>query len=322
MSQFDNNSNPKSASSSDIYSYSTLDAMESLNLANFSSQKYYLLDSGNFKKYECFGPYKIVRPSPAAVWSPFFKESAWECDAEFIRFNDGKGEWRIHNKKLPESWTLSFELFQMKIQLTPFGHMGVFVEQEENWKSIFKICKKKINSPMKVLNLFAYTGGASLACAIAGAEVVHVDASKTSVSWARENAELNNISNIKWIVDDVIDFVRREARRGNKYQGLILDPPSYGRGPKNQLWKIEEQLPELLAEIKKIAAEDLQFILLSSHSSGYSPISLQNLIIQDFSNYHLKYLNSEMLISMATIKDIHLPSGASCLAMGATAIST
>ena len=246
--------------------------------------QYQLLDSGDFKKLEQVGDYRIVRPSASAVWRPTLSEKDWsKWDAQFFRHSDGGGDWKIQNKNTPESWTISASPVSFKVKLTGFGHMGVFYEQYKNWLQIHEIIKtrlKKESAPLRVLNLFAYTGGSTLFAAHAGAEVVHLDASKTSVQWARENAELSKLSDkpIRWIVDDVQEFVKKEAKRGRTYHGVILDPPSYGRGAKNQVWKIEDHMLPLLFAIKKIMAPDFLFLLLSSHSPGYTPVSLTNLL--------------------------------------------
>lgn len=276
------------------------------------SMNYKLIDCGNFRKLEKIGEYTVVRPSPAAVWAPA-KASLWNSiDAEFVRFKDGNGEWKLHNKNLPEDILIQFALFQMKVKRTGFGHFGFFAEQEVNWLRLHSLIESSALQSFNVLNLFAYTGGATLACAKAGAFVTHVDASKTSVSWARENAEINQIErdSIRWMVEDVDLFVEREARRGNYYQGVILDPPSYGRGPKNQVWKIEESLVPLLTKIKSILAGDLQFILLSSHSPGYTPEALKNLLLSISNSESMTYEAQEMLISSES--GVKLPSGASC----------
>lgn len=247
---------------------------------------YTLLDSGRFQKLERVGPWRIVRPAAQAVWSPRLDESLWDqADAIFTRFSGGDGRWEIRSRKLPESWTIPIpHVGQMVIKLTDFGHLGIFPEQHQNWQRLHHIISQaKLEAPdrpLQVLNLFAYTGGSSLACALAGAHVTHLDASKTSVTWARDNAEASGLSQapIRWIVDDVSKFIARELRRGTKYHGIILDPPSYGRGPKGETWKIEDMLSELLKNLKEILAEDFKFILLSSHSAGYTPLSLTNLV--------------------------------------------
>jgi len=274
---------------------------------------YKLIDSGHFRKLEQVGPYRLIRPSAQAVWGVRDPELWQQFDAEFVRFSGGNGEWKIKNKSLPKKWTIQTGLNQFVISLTDFGHLGIFPEQYSNWNKLHQIVKDN-NSSMKVLNLFAYTGGSTFACASGGAEVVHLDASKTSVNWARENAEASGLgeAKVRWIVDDVQKFVEREVRRGSQYHGMILDPPTYGRGSKNEVWDIEKHLTLLLDQLKKIKAKDFKFILLSSHSPGYTPIALKNLLL-DF-HKDLRFYESEMLIEEVASKR-SLPSGTSCLAV-------
>jgi 23S rRNA (cytosine1962-C5)-methyltransferase len=197
----------------------------------------------------------------------------------------------------------------MLLKFTDFGHLGLFAKQHANWQRLKEIAKPKPGESMRVLNLFAYTGGSTLACAHAGAEVVHLDASKTTVTWARENAEASGLGGcpVRWIVDDVKKFVEREQRRGSTYHGIILDPPSYGRGPKGQIWKIEDDLTDLLTVLVSLLDPDFKFFLLSAHSQGYTPVALKNMIgpLLPTGNFDAH----EMIIDGA----VPLPSGASCL---------
>jgi 23S rRNA (cytosine1962-C5)-methyltransferase len=193
--------------------------------------------------------------------------------------------------------------------------LGIFPEQDANWEILHNlIVKQKKNAEFNVLNLFAYTGGSTLACASAGAKVVHLDASKTSVAWARDNAQASGLGDkpIRWIVDDVQKFVEREVRRGNKYQGIILDPPSFGRGANNEVWQIEDHLVPLLANLKQILADDFVFILLSSHSNGYTPLALQNLLLGIVNNQEGTFEVGEMIVREQDSGRV-LPSGASAL---------
>lgn len=278
------------------------------------SNKYQLIDSGDFKKLEQVGPYRLVRPSPNAVWSPTLGAKDWvQHDAEFLRYSEGQGEWKIKNSALNNaSWPIDVHGVTFNLKLTSFGHLGIFSEQEKNWLQIEKIIRtrkqKNVGAEFRVLNLFAYTGGSSLFSARGGAEVVHVDASKGSVAWARENAESSSLADkpIRWIIDDVQEFVKKEIRRAKTYQGIILDPPSYGRGQKNQVWKIEEHLVPFLQDLQKIMAPDFAFLLLSAHSPGYSPVSLENLVRQVTKGGQME--SGEMLIHDQNRKP--LPSGA------------
>lgn len=268
---------------------------------------YELIDSGDFRKLESFGPYRFLRPSASAVWKPSLSDGQWaDFDASFNRDNSGDGEWKLFNKKLPDQWDIEVAQLKFRMRLTSFGHTGIFPEQANNWKWL----QENVRKGSKVLNLFAYTGGSTLACAKAGAEVVHLDASKTSVTWARENADLNGLqeAKIRWIVDDVQEFVAKEVRRGNRYQGFILDPPSYGRGTKKQVWKIEKHLTPLLENLRKLAADDFQFCLLSSHSQGYTPAAHANQLEQTFGDIESVALqSSEMFLEGSG--SMKLPAG-------------
>jgi 23S rRNA (cytosine1962-C5)-methyltransferase len=270
---------------------------------------YKILDCGDFKKLEIVDNVKFVRPAASAIGAP--KDlSLWKSiDVEFERTKGEGGKWHsISNKKLGH-YQAEVGGINFNLKPTPFGHLGIFYEQIDYWKKIRNICKNSTKT--KVLNLFAYTGGSTLAAALGGAkEVVHLDASKTSVEWAKQNADLNNIPQdvIKWIVDDALSFVKREVRRGRRYDAIILDPPSYGRGPKNQVWKIEDDLPKILDEIKNLLSDDFLFIHLSAHTPGITPLSLENLLIERFGKQ--KFITEEMVINTET--GFRLPSGASC----------
>jgi 23S rRNA (cytosine1962-C5)-methyltransferase len=277
---------------------------------------YKLLDSGDFRKLEEVGGFRISRPSPQAVWSPSAPKSEWDnVDAFYTRFSGGDGKWTVKNKKLPDQWAIDILDLSIRIRLTDFGHLGIFPEQEPNWDRIGKFIETKIETikDFRVLNLFAYTGIASLKCAKAGAEVVHVDASKTSVAWAKENAELSGLGKAKtrWIVEDVQKFCAREQRRGTKYHGIMLDPPSFGRGTNNEVWKIEEHMIPLLKALEGLLEEDFAFVLLSSHSTGYTPVALRNLVSQHFGTQG-EFVADEMLVPHHANK-LMLPSGAFCL---------
>ncbi len=273
------------------------------------NDKYRLIDSGNFEKLEQIGPYRFVRPSPQAVWRPKLGQDEWQnIDARFNRYSGGDGKWVLHNKELPESWQIKLEDIALSLKRTEFGHLGVFAEQAANWQRIRQLAKPGLD----IINLFAYTGGSTLAAALGGANVVHLDASKTSVAWARENAALNHLDQhpIRWIVDDARKFIAREVKRGRKYHGIILDPPSFGRGSKNEVWKIEEHLPLLLDDIRQILHEDFRFILLSSHSPGYTPLAMKNNLQEVVLDIRGDYLLEEMVIPEQLGGRV-LPSGAS-----------
>jgi 23S rRNA (cytosine1962-C5)-methyltransferase len=241
---------------------------------------YALIDSGHGRKLEQFGPYLISRPAAQAVWHPQLPENKWkQADAIFTRETENR--W-IKNRDLPEFWTIDIAGIQFKIAPTDFGHLGVFPEQRDTWDWIQrKIQSCKMRNP-RVLNLFAYSGGATFAAAKAGAQVCHLDSSKGMVAWARENAELNQLKQapIKWIVEDVNKYLKRELRRGSRYEGIILDPPSFGRGSKGEVFKIEKDLPLLLEQCRDLLSEKPLFVLFSCHTPGFTPIVTQHLLAQ------------------------------------------
>lgn len=235
---------------------------------------YTLLDSGNQNKLEQVGDYTLLRPCSQAVWKPELPKSAWnEADAIFSR--ETSDRWR---GSLPASWKIEYENLFFKIVPTDFGHLGLFPEHALLWRWM----KERLKKGNSVLNLFAYTGGATLTAAQAGAEVCHVDASKTAVAWARENAALNRLDKapIRWIVDDVIKFLQREVRRNRRYDGIILDPPTFGRGNKGEVFKIENGLPEILKFCFDLLSDQPRFVILSSHTPGYTPLVLHHLLSQ------------------------------------------
>ena len=235
----------------------------------FSPDQHQLLDFGQGRKLERFGGLILDRPCPAAEAFPRNRPALWrQADARYQRGRGNQGEW---SPVLESPWTIQHGQAVLELKPTPFGHLGVFVEQAENWDWIaaqIVACPK----PLKVLNLFAYTGGSTLAAAAAGAEVVHVDASRSATAWARGNASLSGLREapIRWIVEDARKFVRRECKRGNRYDAVILDPPSYGHGPKGQVWKVENDLPDLLAGCAELTAGREAFLLLTCHSPEVS----------------------------------------------------
>ncbi len=277
---------------------------------------YRLIDSGNYRKLEAVGPYRISRPAAQAVWAPQYSSSEWsKVDAVFTRGSGGDGAWEIRNGRISEAWTIEVAQVRMVIKLTDFGHIGIFPEHHQ-WQRLEKQIRRKVSveKPYHLLNLFAYTGAMTLAAASYGAHVVHVDASKTSVNWARENAAASNLDQapIRWIVDDVQKFVAREIRRGSKYDAIILDPPSFGRGPKGDFWKIEDHLLPFMVDLRKILADDYSFVQLSSHSQGMTPIALQNLLHDVVGNIRGEIVCEEMCI-LDQARGRPMPSGACAL---------
>lgn len=247
-----------------------------------STGDYELLDSGDTRKLERLGDYTIIRPAPQAIWSPR-TPTAWRdnIDGEYERDSSGGGAWRFHNK-VKREFDILYSKLSFRIKLTNFGHLGLFPEQAANWDWIREQIRGRLaatnNRNLHVLNLFAYTGGSTLAASQAGAHVVHVDAAKGVVDWARRNAELSRLQDrpIRWLVDDALKFVRREARRNNRFQGIILDPPSFGRGPKGEVFKIEQDLLPLLEACREILAPDALFVLYSCHTPGFTPLVMQH----------------------------------------------
>lgn len=246
---------------------------------------YELLDSGNFEKLERFGRYVIARPEPQALWDRSMRAEEWDrlADARFRkdRRSDDRGEW-ILRSGMPEQWFVGYEngglQLRMRLGLTSFKHVGIFPEQSENWNFIYRQVRDRFPRA-KVLNLFAYTGGASLAARAAGAEVTHVDSVKPVVSWARENMEASGLDGIRWIVDDALKFVRRELRRGHLYQGIILDPPAYGRGPDGEKWVLEEHLNEMLRTCAQLLDRN-GFLVLNLYSMGLSALLARSAVRQ------------------------------------------
>ena len=255
---------------------------------------YELLDTGNFEKLERFGRYVTRRPEPQAIWRPSLPESEWAAaDASFRRDarNDERGEWRLR-PGMPDRWSVAYALgevrLSMRLALTSFKHVGIFPEQAANWDFIYDNClrlKKLQPSPqasVKVLNLFAYTGGATLAARAAGAETTHVDSVKQVVTWARENMEASGLDSVRWIVEDALKFVRREVRRGNRYHGIILDPPAYGRGANGEKWILEENICELLECCAQLLEPEGAFLVLNLYSMGLSSTLARTAVRQAF----------------------------------------
>ena len=241
---------------------------------------YECLDAGNGEKLERWGDVILRRPDPQAIWTVDTYDQSWKkVDGHYFRSRKGGGEWKFY-KKLPDHWTISYKELTFKVSPTNFKHTGLFPEQATNWDYMMaKI--RKANRPIKVLNLFAYTGGATMACSAAGAEeVVHVDASKGMVSWAKENRDLSHLENhkIRFIVDDCLKFVAREERRGRKYDAIIMDPPSYGRGPNGEVWKFEDNIYKLIEACTKILSDEPLFFLINSYTTGISSTVLENIL--------------------------------------------
>ncbi len=249
-------------------------------LKTTKEKDYELIDAGMGQKLERYGPYIFLRPDPEALWQRSQSSDMWNnADLVFVR-KGTRTKWNI-KEGVPKNWTIELGGLTFRIAPSSFKHTGLFPEQLPNWQWTEEVIKKNqglYKRPIKVLNLFAYTGGATLAAAKAGAEVCHVDGSKTAVAWARDNAALSGLQDkpIRWIVEDCILFLKREIKRGNRYDAIIMDPPSFGHGPKDELWKIEEHFLELMKLCKGILTDDPLFILINGYTAGYSPIAYQN----------------------------------------------
>ncbi len=260
-------------------------------------KEYELIDSGNFEKLERFGAYVLARPEPQAIWDKSLSEQEWKkrAQATFVREKNSpeRGEWQL-TPGMPEKWWTSYRHQQLdlklKCSLTAFKHVGIFPEQAANWDYLAqKLSSLSVERPT-VLNLFAYTGAASVAARQAGADVTHVDSVKPVVTWARENMEASGADNIRWMVEDAFKFVQREVRRGKTYHCIILDPPAYGRGPAGEKWVLEEQLNELLKSCAELLDKQDFVFILNLYSLGFSALMAENLVLDRFG----KIPNAEM----------------------------
>ena len=255
-----------------------------INVSN-DWKDYKCLLSGDGEKVEKWGSYILRRPDPQLIWNKSDNEVWNKWDGMYHRSNKGGGNWEFKTK-LPDYWTVNYKNLTFKVSPTNFKHTGIFPEQAVNWDYVMnRISKMDKSKEIRVLNLFAYTGCATMAASMAGAsEVVHVDASHGMVEWAKENMHLCNLDNnkIRFIVDDVIKFLEREKRRGRTYHGIIMDPPSYGRGPKGEVWRLEDNLQELLIKARDVLDKDYSFLLINSYTTGISPTSLNNILSLTF----------------------------------------
>ena len=257
---------------------------------------YELIDCGDFEKLERFGRFVVRRPEPKAVWTKSLSDKEWEqlADSAFKQGagfgkagKEDSGTW-LNKKTMSEQWTIAYRNnnldFCMRLGLTSFKHVGVFPEQSPNWDYIYQTIRNlKVEKP-RVLNLFAYTGGASLAAKLAGADVVHLDSVKQVVTWARENMQLSKLDNIRWVIEDAMKFMKREVKRGNRYNGIILDPPAYGHGTDGEKWKLDENIFEMLTNCSKALETENSFFLLNLYSNGFSAIVADTLTTSVFKN--------------------------------------
>ena len=273
---------------------------------------YEVLDTSSGEKLERWGDYLLVRPDPQVIWNTPKTHSGWKKrNGHYHRSSKGGGEWEFFN--LPNEWSIQYGDLTFHLKPFSFKHTGLFPEQAVNWDWFSSIIKNA-GRPVKVLNLFAYTGGATIAAAKAGASVTHVDASKGMVTWAKENAAASGLSDapIRWLVDDCVKFVEREIRRGNTYDAIIMDPPSYGRGPKGEIWKIEESIFPFIELTAQILSKDALFFLINSYTTGLQPAVLsymaETVITPRFGG---RVQASEIGLPVSS-NGLVLPCGASC----------
>ncbi len=277
---------------------------------------YRILDCGGGEKVEKWADYTLVRPDPQAIWNRTDNVKEWDkANAIYHRSKSGGGQWEI--KKLPAQWTVSYKELTFNLKPMSFKHTGLFPEQAANWNFIMdKI--RNAGRPINVLNLFAYTGGATLAAAAAGASVCHVDASKGMTQWARENAVSSGLADkpIRWIVDDCKKFVQREIRRGRKYDAIIMDPPSYGRGPSGETWKIEEDVADFVELTMQLLSDKPLFVIISSYSTGLAPSVMSYLLGITAGKKHNGTIEADELGLPVASTGLVLPCGSSARFIG------
>ena len=273
-------------------------------------QDYELIDASDGERLERWGDIILIRPDPQAAFSSGKRDNRWRnAHARYIRSNTGGGRWEQY-KPVPDSWQISYRDLKFNLKPMGFKHTGLFPEQAVNWDLAAKLIKNA-DRQLSVLNLFAYTGGATVACLKAGAKVTHVDASKDMVQWAKENAAASGLSDrpVRWLVDDCLKFVKREVRRGNKYDAVIMDPLSYGRGPDGEVWKLEQQLEELLTETGKLLSDNAEFFLLNSYTGGLSPSILNYMVRRCVIKNRPGEVATDETGLFVTDKKISLPAG-------------
>lgn len=274
-------------------------------------KEYEVIDCSSGEKLERWGKYTLCRPDPQVIWDTPKEDRRWKkLNAHYHRSKKGGGEWEFFD--LPEQWDLHYRDLTFHLKPFSFKHTGLFPEQAVNW-DWFSQKIRQAGRPVKVLNLFAYTGGATLAAAAAGAAVTHVDASKGMVTWAKENAVASGLGDapIRWLVDDCVKFVEREIRRGNHYDGIIMDPPSYGRGPKGEIWKIEEKIYPLVCLCEKLLSKDPLFFLINSYTTGLQPAVLSYMLGTAVAKKHGGRVEAEEIGLPVSASGLVLPCGAS-----------
>jgi len=278
---------------------------------------YELLDCGGSEKLERFGNYISIRPEPQAIWDKTLSEKEWQklAHVKFQGTGSRSGKW-VKLKPIPDNWTIHYKNEELKISfglaLTGFKHVGVFPEQAVNWEFIYKSLKNCQNPNPSFLNLFAYTGGASIAAKAAGADVTHVDSIKQVVSWARRNMEASNLDNIRWVVEDAVKFARREVKRGKKYTGIILDPPAFGHGPDGESWVLEKQINDLLKDVISLLDPEEHFFIINTYSLGFSALIVENMIQKIAGEIGLKIQPEAGELYLPAKSGVKLPLGVYC----------
>ena len=271
---------------------------------------YELIDADSGERLERWKNIVLIRPDPQIIWSGKREDSRWKnANAVYHRSQSGGGRWEVL-KPVPDVWSVNYEGLTFRLKPMGFKHTGLFPEQAVNWTLARQLIEKE-NRQLSVLNLFAYTGAATLACLKAGAKVTHVDASKGMVQWAKENAAASGLADapVRWLVDDCLKFVKREIRRGNKYDAVIMDPPSYGRGPDGEVWKLEQQLAELLTETGKLLSDNAVFFFLNSYTGGLSPTILNYMVQRYVVKKRGGKVATDEIGLYVTDKGISLPAG-------------
>lgn len=272
---------------------------------------YEIIDASGGEKLERWGDYLLIRPDPQAIWNTKKEHEGWyHPDAHYHRSKKGGGSWEFID--LPKQWSINYKELQFELKPFSFKHTGLFPEQAVNWDYMMNKIRKA-GRPVKVLNLFAYTGGATVACAKAGAAVTHVDASKGMVTWAKENAAASGLSDapIRYLVDDCVKFVEREIRRGNHYDGILMDPPSYGRGPGGEVWKIEEKIHDLVKLCSRLLSDDPLFFIINSYTTGLQPAVLSYIINTEITGYFGGKVRAEEIGLPVSSNGLSFPCGCS-----------
>ena len=288
--------------------------MDHLLADNYPQFDYQLLDTGKLQKLEQFGSHRFIRPAPQAIWPKSLCSAEWkkaEGEYKYFKGKDTGGEWKFFTQTPKDGWNIQFHNLFFKVQPTGFGHIGIFPEQALNWLWIIEQLRQLNGTKIQLLNVFGYTGASTIAAASAGAHVTHIDASKASVTWARHNLELSGLGDrpVRWIVDDAMKYMEREHRRGKKYDAIIMDPPSFGRGPKGEVWNIENMLSQFMKACQNILKDSPAFLLFTTHSPGFSALTLENMMRTYFPAHKSgNFTTGEMFIPDKS-SGLNLPNG-------------